>query len=76
MLPVEIDRMAGKVLFLNPGEPSLRTIKLEKQTTFPAPVLYAMSTVDFLAFWGRKSLLNLYTRPFTMTAVIPDTNTK
>lgn len=27
---------------------------------------------DFLEFWGKKSLLNLYARPFTMTALVPD----
>lgn len=27
---------------------------------------------DFLEFWGKKSLLNLYARPFTMITLIPD----
>jgi hypothetical protein len=27
---------------------------------------------DFMQFWGRKSLLNLYTKPYTMTVLIPD----
>ena len=72
MLPVEIDRQANKVLLLNPGEPSPRTILVDKPVTFPIPALYAMPTGEFLAFWGRKSFLNLYTRPFTMTEVIPE----
>jgi hypothetical protein len=74
MLPVKIDRQANKVLFLNPAGPGPRTIQMDKPVTFPAPALYDMPTGEFLAFWGRKSLLNLYTRPFTMTVVIPDTD--
>jgi hypothetical protein len=74
MLPVEIDRQADRLLFLNPSEPGPWTVDPDKPATFPAPVLYAMPTREFLAFWGRKSLLNLYTRPFTMTVVIPDKN--
>jgi hypothetical protein len=34
---------------------------------------FTISTFEnFLAFWGKKSLLNLYCRPFTMTALIPE----
>jgi hypothetical protein len=71
MLPVKIDRQSNKVLFLNPGAPGSRTIQLDQPVTFQTPALYDMPTAEFLAFWGRKSFLNLYTRPFTMTMVIP-----
>jgi len=76
MLPVKVDRQANKVLFLNPGAPGPRMIQLDKPVTFPAPPLYDMPIGEFLAFWGRKSLLNLYTRPFTMTVVIPEFSPK
>jgi hypothetical protein len=74
MVVVKIDSQADKVLLLNPGDPDPRAIDLDKPATYPAAVLYAMATRDFLAFWRRRSILNLYTRPFTMTVVIPDTN--
>ena len=73
MLPVEIDTPADRVLLLNPADPDPGLIDPDNPATYPAPALYAMPTADFLAFWGRKSFLNLYTRPFTITVVIPDT---
>ena len=75
MLPVKIDRQADKVWFLNPAGAGPRTIQMDQPVPFPAPALYDMPTGEFLAFWGRKSLLNLYTRPFTMTVVSPETDT-
>jgi len=73
MVPVEIDSQADKVILLNPAEPHPMTIDPDNPTTHPAAILSEMPTQEFLSFWGRKSLLNLYTRPFTMTVVIPDT---
>jgi hypothetical protein len=72
MLPVKVDRQADTVFLLNPAKPAPRLIQPDHLATIPAPALDAMPTGDFLAFWGRKSLLNLYTRPFTMTVVIPE----
>ena len=72
MVPVGLDVIHDTVLFLNPAEPDPRTISPDDPATYPSPKLYCMPTGEFLAFWGRKSLLNLYTRPFTMTVVIPD----
>jgi len=73
MVPVDVDSQADKVILLNPAEPDPSIIDPDNPATYPAPRLDNMSTQDFLDFWGRKSLLNLYTRPFTMTVVIPDT---
>jgi hypothetical protein len=74
MVPVEIDSQADKVFLLNPAYPDPRTIDPDNPATYPVAVLDAMPTQEFMAFWGRRSILNLYTRPFTMTVVIPDTN--
>jgi hypothetical protein len=76
MLPVEIDSLNDKVRLLNPAEPNPGRIDPNDPATYPAAELDEMPTEEFLAFWGRKSFLNLYTRPFTMTVVIPDTKTK
>ena len=73
MVPVDIDSQAGTVILLNPADPDPATVAPDNPATYPAPALYAMPTGEFLAFWGRKSVLNLYTQPFTMTVVIPDT---
>jgi hypothetical protein len=72
MLPVDVDNDAGRVVLLNPADPDPRKIKPGNPSTYPAPVLDRMPTQEFVAFWGRKSYLNLYTRPFTMTVVIPE----
>ena len=34
--------------------------------------LTSTSFDDFLKFWGRRSKWNLYTKPFTMTVLIPE----
>jgi hypothetical protein len=51
-----VDFIAGRITVIDTGEQPLTTTPFE----------------DFLDFWGRKSFLNLYTRPFTMTVLIPD----
>jgi hypothetical protein len=72
MLPVDVDDRAGKVILLNPAEPDPRKVKPGNPSTYPTLTLDQMPMQEFLAFWGRKSILNLYTRPFTMTVVIPE----
>ena len=74
MVPVEIDSQAETLFLLNPADPDPRTVDPDNPATFPHITVFPMPIRDFLAFWGRKSFLNLYTRPFTMTEVIPDTN--
>jgi hypothetical protein len=69
MLPVEVDESTGKVVLLNPAKPDPGKVKAGNP---PVPVLDQMPIQEFLEFWGRKSLMNLYTRPFTMTVVIPE----
>ena len=73
MVPVDIDSHSDTVILLNPANPDPRIIDPDNPATYPAPMLDNMSSQEFLDFWGRKSLLNLYTRPFTMTVVVPDT---
>jgi hypothetical protein len=72
MVAVEVDNQAGTVTLLNPADPDPGSINPDDPGTYPAAGLYSMPTWEFLAFWGRKSILNLYTRPFTMTVVIPE----
>jgi hypothetical protein len=37
-----------------------------------AEPIYTARHENFMQFWGRKSRLNLYTRPYTLTVLIPD----
>jgi hypothetical protein len=72
MVAVGIDNQAGNVLLLNPADPDPGSINPDDPSTYPTAGLSAMPIPEFLAFWGRKSILNLYTRPFTMTVVVPE----
>jgi hypothetical protein len=72
LVPVQVDAPAGQVLVLDPADPDPGGFDPENPVTYPAPRVTVMPEADFLAFWGRKSLLNLYTRPFTMTVAVPD----
>jgi hypothetical protein len=72
MLVVGVDTSADKISFLNPAYPHPETINPDDPSTFPQPALDEMTIQEFIQFWGRKSLLNLYTRPYTMTVIIPD----
>jgi hypothetical protein len=72
LVPVLVAAQADQVLCLDPADPDPGTIDPDRPATYPAARLSAMPTAEFLAFWGRKSLLNLYTRPFTMTVLTPD----
>jgi hypothetical protein len=72
MVAVGIDNQSGTILLLNPADPDPWSINPDDPSTYPTAGLSAMPIQEFLAFWGRKSILNLYTRPFTMTVVIPE----
>jgi hypothetical protein len=75
MVPVGVDSQVERVLLLNPAEPDPKTIDPDNPASYPVARVYAMPAREFLDFWGRKSFLNLYTRPFTMTVVITEFNT-
>jgi hypothetical protein len=76
MVPVQVDYRACKVILLNPAEPHPMTIQADDPATRPEARLYEMSIQEFMEFWGRRSFLNLYARPFTMTLVIPETRAR
>jgi hypothetical protein len=73
MVAVQVDWKAGKVVLLNPAEPHPMTVQADDPHTRPEARLFEMSIQEFMDFWGRRSFLNLYARPFTMTVVIPET---
>jgi hypothetical protein len=76
MVAVQVDREADKVILLNPAEPHPMTVQADDPATHPEARLYEMFLQEFMDFWGRRSFLNLYTRPFTMTVVMPETRAR
>jgi hypothetical protein len=55
------------VTLIDPAYPSVGS-----PNNLPQPALHVMPIQDFLDLWGRPSNINLYTKPNTMTVLVPD----